>query len=132
MGKACLLIVEDHLDMLELMRLVLSEEGFYVAVAADGKKAIELLEHFRPGVLITDIHLPGINGIDVIRHVRKTFPLQSIPIIAMSADYEDGLASAEAAGANVTLKKPLDLDEVVEVVKNFVPNRKPMTSSEAE
>jgi CheY-like chemotaxis protein len=41
MGKACLLIVEAHLDMLELMRLVLNEEGFYVAVAADRKKVIE-------------------------------------------------------------------------------------------
>ena len=131
MEKACLLVVEDQLDMLELMKLVLSGEGYYVAIAADGQKALELLQQFRPGAIITDLHLPGINGIEIIRYVRKTFPLQEIPIIAMSADDVDGLASAKAAGANVTIKKPIDIEEVIEIVGKFVPKRKPMLDDEA-
>jgi len=125
MNKACVLVVEDHQDMIELMQLVLEGEGFYVAVANDGEQAIELLTQFRPVIIITDLMMPKTTGVELIRHVKSKPELADIPIMAMSAVRSGEMSEAKAAGAVEALTKPLDFDHLVELLKHYVPSHTP-------
>ena len=127
MSKACVLIAEDHRDLLDLLQVVLTSEGFYVATAEDGRKAIDLLTQFRPAVILTDLMMPKVTGIELIRHVRQTPEIDRIPIIVMSAASHDVLSEAEQAGANETIAKPLDFDHLIQTLGKYVPNRAPIS-----
>jgi CheY-like chemotaxis protein len=121
------LVVEDQQDFLELLKVVLEGEGFYVAAAEDGEKAIELLKQFRPAVIVTDLMMPKISGVDLIRYVRQKQELSKIPIIATSAARSGTLNEAKQAGANETVKKPIDFDELVKLLDRYVPAHAPMS-----
>ncbi len=125
MNKACVLVVEDHQDMIDLMQLVLEGEGFYVAVATDGEQAIEMLTQFRPAIIITDLMMPKTTGVELIRHVKSKPELADIPIVAMSAARSGEMSEAKAAGAVEALTKPLDFDYLVELLKHYVPSHMP-------
>ncbi|MGH9850180.1 MAG: response regulator [Blastocatellia bacterium] len=125
MNKACVLVVDDHQDMIDLMQLVLEGEGFYVAVATDGEQAIELLTQFRPAIIITDLMMPKTTGVELIRHVKSKPELADIPIVAMSAARSGEMSEAKAAGAVEALTKPLDFDRLVELLKHYVPSHTP-------
>ena len=125
MNKACVLVVEDHQDMIDLMQLVLEGEGFYVAVATDGEQAIELLTQFRPAILITDLMMPKTTRAELIRHIKSKPELADIPIVAMSAARSGEMSEAKAAGAVEALTKPLDFDHLVELLKHYVPSHMP-------
>lgn len=132
MNKACVLVVEDHQDMIDLMQLVLEGEGFYVAVATDGEQAIELLTQFRPAIVITDLMMPKTTGAELIRHIKSKPELADIPIMAMSAARSDALREAQAAGAVEVLPKPLDFDHLVELLKHYVPSHTPTSEHRQE
>jgi len=125
MNKACVLVVEDHQDMIDLMQLVLEGEGFYVAVATDGEQAIEMLTQFRPAIIVTDLMMPKTTGVELIRHVKSQPELADIPIVAMSAARSSEMREAQAAGAVEVLTKPLDFDRLVELLKHYVPSHTP-------
>ena len=126
MSKVCVLIAEDHEDILDVLQTVLVCEGFYVATACDGKKALALLQQFRPGVILTDLMMPHVTGIELVRYVRRTPELATIPVIVMSAARSGSLQEAKDAGANETIRKPLDLDFVVNLLHKYLPDRAPM------
>lgn len=132
MAKACVLIVEDQEDFLELLKLVLEGEGYYVAAAEDGEKAIELLKQFRPAVIVTDLMMPKVSGIDLIRYVRQRQELSKIPIIAASAAQTDSLNEAMQAGANEMVKKPVDFDKLVKLLDRYIPAHAPMSGGQSE
>lgn len=123
MKKTNILIAEDNRDSQSLLEMILQSEGFIVTTASDGEKAIEILQEIKPDILVTDLMLPSVSGGDLIRHVRQTEVLRRIPIIVISAygDYYE--SDALAAGANAVLKKPLDSEDLVEVIKKLLSER---------
>ncbi|HKX32901.1 MAG TPA: response regulator [Blastocatellia bacterium] len=121
MTKVGVLVVEDQPDFVELMRLVLEGEGYYVSTAEDGEKAIAILRNFRPAIIVTDLMMPKVTGVELIRHVRRERELAGIPIIAVSAARGSLLDEAKQAGATETVKKPLDFETLVEVLSRYVP-----------
>jgi len=127
MHKDCVLIIDDQEEMLDLLTLVLKGEGFHPATAVDGRQALRLLREFRPAVIITDLMMPDISGIDLIKIVRSTPDLAQIPILAMSADSTGLLPEAEKAGATELFRKPIDLDQLVERLREFIPESAPMS-----
>jgi CheY-like chemotaxis protein len=120
MGKVCVLVAEDHEDFLDLLEMVLTSEGFHVARAPDGQKAIDLLEHIRPTAIVTDIMMPGVDGITLVRHVRGRPELADIPIIVMSAARSGCLDEAMRAGATASLRKPVNPYEIVQVMRGYI------------
>ncbi|MGE0127357.1 MAG: PleD family two-component system response regulator [Blastocatellales bacterium] len=128
MKKVCVLIVDDQEEMLDLLTLVLTSEGFYPATAIDGEHALEILKQFRPAVIITDLMMPDISGIDLIKIVRSMPEMKQIPILAMSADSTGLLPEAEKAGATESIRKPIDLDQLVERLRTFIPQSAPMSN----
>ena len=108
--RARMLVVEDHDDTRETLAVLLSTEGYEIAVAADGESGLASARAARPDVAIIDIFLPGKDGVAVIEELRRDLP--DVTVIAVSADTSidrhGALIRARAAGAHHTLRKPLE------------------------
>ena len=121
MKKPCILIVEDHRDFLELLKYVADAEGCYAVAVEDCNEAVELLKHVKPSIIATDIMMPNMCGTELIKHVRSTPELQDIPILVISAAGEKELAEAVDSGATKVLRKPIDLWDFVQILREYIP-----------
>ncbi|MCR5289959.1 MAG: response regulator transcription factor [Treponema sp.] len=106
-----ILIVEDDTGIAEFVRLELEHEGFAVAVADSGRKALEAFSAFGPDIILLDIMLPELSGVEVLRRIRKT---SQVPVILVTArgemyDKVNGLD----AGADDYLVKPFEIEELL-------------------
>ena len=115
MGKQKVLVVDDDENIAEIISLYLTKECFEVKTAGDGEAAIAELKRFSPDLMILDVMLPGIDGYEVLRRVRKD---SVIPIIMLSAKGEifDKVLGLEL-GADDYMEKPFDSKELVARVK---------------
>jgi two-component system, OmpR family, response regulator RegX3 len=109
------LVVDDEESLLEAVRYALSREGFDVAVARDGGEAIQCFEAERPDLLVLDLMLPVLNGIDVCRRIRST---SQVPILMLTArDGEVDRVVGLEMGADDYVTKPFSLRELVARVR---------------
>lgn len=116
--KPLILIAEDSLDGREMMRTLLSLKGYDVVVAEDGVQAIEMAFKNSPDLILIDLELPRLDGISVIRNVRRNSKLSGVPIIIVSGhDPSRYEAAAQAAGCTDHLMKPIDFDRLDAVLK---------------
>ena len=112
MGKK-ILVVEDAADARDLLALLLRREGYTVDTASDGREALKHIKLDCPDLIITDINMPHLNGVELIKLVRQLPECNDLPIIVMTA-YGSGKASdALEAGADHALKKPLEYDSFI-------------------
>jgi len=93
-STATILFVDDDPAMREVMTLILGEEGFSVSTAADGLAAVAELRTLTPDLIISDLHMPRMTGVEFLSVVRRRFP--AIPVLAMSGAYD--LCESFAAG----------------------------------
>jgi two-component system, response regulator len=99
-------LVEDDSVISHLYRARFLSEGFQVEVAEDGLSAMKALATLRPDVIVLDLILPFMNGVDVLKYIRSTPELKATPVIILSEAYMSELAAAAAAvGAEQTLLK---------------------------
>ena len=117
--RATILVVEDDSALREFLCTALEEE-FDVECAVSGEEAIEIAQRVRPDVVLLDVMLPGVNGLDVVRRIRSDPALSGIPVLVMTAFSEIEAGEAEAAGANRFLAKPFDLLELTAAVKDLL------------
>jgi CheY-like chemotaxis protein len=117
-----ILIVEDDDELRSVLREVLEREGYGVAEAADGKAAMELQRLTGADLVITDIIMPEMDGIETIMALRKGFPW--VKIIAMSGGHRAGprafLNLAKALGAHRTLHKPFIFEDMLDAVDELL------------
>lgn len=113
--KQKILIVDDDTNIAELISLYLTKECFETLMVEDGEEAIRAFEEFQPNLILLDLMLPGMDGYEVCRTVRKT---SSVPIIMLSAKGEifDKVLGLEL-GADDYMIKPFDSKELVARVK---------------
>jgi DNA-binding NtrC family response regulator len=105
------LIVDDERTLARAVKAFLSEAGYEAEVAGDGERALELLPTLRPDVVFTDVRLPGMSGIDLLKRVREFDP--AIPVVIMTAyGTIEGAVEAVKLGAFDYMKKPVDLEEL--------------------
>lgn len=114
-----ILIVEDDAVLREFLCTALADE-FDVAAAGSGEEAVELARRLRPDVVLLDVMLPGLSGLDVVRQIRADQELRQTPVLVMTAFSDIDPSEAEAAGADRFLSKPFDLLELIETVKELV------------
>ena len=126
MSKGTVLIVEDNRDIREAVRVMLEEAGFTVVAKADCASAFNYLVLNQPDVILTDLMMAEMTGLEFIHQVRRITNYDRIPIIAMSAYDKTYLAAAVVAGAITALHKPEDLDILVDTIKGVLP---PTTSA---
>lgn len=122
-----ILIVEDEPKIVELVRRYLERDGYQVSVAGDGQKAIEVARSWQPDLVLLDLNLPDMDGLDVCRTVRRT---SSVPIIMVTARDEDvdKLVGLEL-GADDYITKPFSPREVVARVRAVLRRAQPQVIS---
>jgi CheY-like chemotaxis protein len=110
--KKRILVVDDEQISRDGVAEVLTDEGYEVAVAADGQEAIALLPSFQPDLVLTDLQMPGLDGIGVLNHVRSISP--TTPVIIFTADTTiNAKRRAEHLGAEDYINKPLDFADLL-------------------
>lgn len=109
------LIVEDDPDSYDALALALDSAGYQVEHARDGSEALAVLERFKPGVVVTDLVMPGMSGEDLVRAIRQRGADQPRVLVVSGLD---GLGPRAAAiGADGYLRKPFDLDTLLTAVE---------------
>ena len=105
------LIVDDERTLARAIKAFLSESGYEAEVAGDAEQALKLLEWMRPYVVFSDVRLPGMSGIELLRRIREFDA--AIPVVIMTAHGTiEGAVQAVTLGAFDYLKKPVDLEEL--------------------
>ena len=129
---ANILIIDDERDVRIVLKEVLQREGYDVTLAVNGREGLQKLESGGADLVITDVIMPGIDGVAIVGEIREMHP--EMPIIVISGggnvapmNYEPGaistsayLASAKTAGADRTLTKPFERKELVFAVKELL------------
>jgi CheY-like chemotaxis protein len=119
---ARILVIDDDAGILNTVRRTLESRGHAVETADDGAEGIDSIAVRAPDLVITDIFMPGHDGIEVLREIRKAFP--ALKVIAMSGGDSRGLLNllddAELLGANRTIPKPFTPRELVDVVNRVL------------
>lgn len=107
MARECILVVEDEEDILELIRYTLAKEGYRVTPATSGEQALKTLKGTVPDLIVLDLMLPEIDGLEVCRRVKSDPHTQHVPIVMLTAkgDEADVVAGLEL-GADDYIAKP--------------------------
>jgi two-component system, sensor histidine kinase and response regulator len=112
-----ILVVEDHHDTSFTLCRLLKLEGYEVEHAIDGVAGFSTATSRHPDLIVTDLQMPRMNGIEMIRRIREDFDLNNTPILVMSAYGRRTLDEAMEAGANGFIEKPLDFDSLLAKVR---------------
>jgi two-component system cell cycle response regulator DivK len=102
-----ILVVEDFNDLRKIMCEMLKHNGFSILEACNGKEAVEMAISGRPDIILMDIAMPEMNGIEATRAIRENEELSSVPIIAITAFGDDYQAAAISAGCVDVMQKPI-------------------------
>lgn len=114
--KKKILVVDDSSSNVLLLQNFLEDEGFDIQVANSGKEAIKKAQEFEPNLILLDLMMPGINGLDVMHSISK-----EIPVIMISANKDPNLvAEAKANGIKAYIQKPIDFDEILHEIALYI------------
>ena len=117
-----ILVVDDDPGMREMVKLLLNDEGYHVFEASNGKHAMEFLKKESPDLVITDIIMEEMDGVEIIMEIRENYP--DIKIIAMSGgskiSAEEYLDSASDLGADRVFTKPFALPDMLKAIKELI------------
>ncbi len=119
MAQQRILLVDDEPRLLHVFGLYLSMEGFEVTEAQDGTAAIDKIDNEQFDLAILDVMMPGVDGIEVCRHIRSKPQTHSMPVLvftSLSADAD--VERARLAGANHLITKPFSLPGLGAVVRS--------------
>jgi len=114
------LLVEDDRDTREMYCEYLSYSGLTVTEASTGRRALESVAQHCPDVVVTDIAMPDMDGLELSRRLRAQEPTRGVPIIAVSGQASE---RAREAGADVVLDKPCDPDKLLHVIEDVLKAR---------
>ena len=120
MGKT-ILTVDDSSTVRLVLSSTLNNAGYEVVEAADGQEAIEQLDSGKIDMLITDLNMPRLDGLDLIRHVRRSPGCRFLPIIMLTTESNcEKKQKGKTAGASGWIVKPFKPEQLLSVVKMFL------------
>jgi two-component system cell cycle response regulator DivK len=115
------LIVEDNEKNMKLARDVLQAKGYQTLEAVTGEEGVKLAKEKKPDLVLMDIQLPGINGIEAFKQIRADARTARIPVIALTASVTPtDRSQITAAGFDAFVGKPINLREFVDTVKRLI------------
>src|SRR5262245_34979858 len=113
--KSRVLVVDDEPQITRVLRTVLTSQGYQVRVAAEGESALSNVAEWRPELVITDLYMPRMDGIELCRRIRA---VSSVPIIVLSVKGEERTkVDALDSGADDYVTKPFGIDELLARVR---------------
>src|SRR5882757_6034551 len=127
-----ILVIDDEIDVRDSIKRILNRAGFSVRTMADAVEVMLELAREPVDVIITDIIMPNLNGVDAIEHIRRAFPSIRIVAISGGGNFDAAgsppapitttsyLAAAQSAGADVILTKPFGASELIQAVATAI------------
>jgi DNA-binding response OmpR family regulator len=123
--SARILIVDDEMPLAELLEQALQAEGWITERAADGMEAMNRVPAFRPDVVIMDIMMPRLDGVQAARLLRRNRAFGDTVIIALSARTDDAAREAmREAGADLYMRKPFTVNRLVARIRQLLDARR--------
>ena len=116
-----ILIVEDHPDSRDLLALYLRMQGYTVYTAEDGLEGLKLIQLDCPALIITDLSMPRLDGVEMIKRVRQIPECRNTPIIVMTAFGSGEESAALKAGANQAIAKPIEYESLIHQINDLLP-----------
>jgi two-component system KDP operon response regulator KdpE len=114
-GKGNILVVDDEPQITRVLKTTLSSHGYSVRASSDGDEALQVMKEWNPDLVITDLRMPNMDGLDLCRHVRKK---SRVPIIVLSVKGEERIkVEALDAGADDYITKPFSINELLARVR---------------
>jgi len=124
MDPESILAIDDNPANLKLIRVLLSGEGFEIRTAADAEAALVLLQTHHPQLILMDLQLPGMDGLELTRRLKASPQTRAICIVALTAYAMKGdEEKARAAGCDGYITKPIDTRTLPSVIRSFLPER---------
>ena len=124
MSRQSVLVVEDEEDIMEVIRFNLEKEGYEVNQALSGEKALQVIENNLPSLILLDLMLPGINGLDLCRIFKQNDRTKAIPVIMLTAKSEDAdIVAGLEMGAEDYITKPFSPRVLVARVRTILRRR---------
>ena len=119
--KKKIMVVEDEQSLLTLQSMLLSVEGYTVEGVMDGQTALDVVETMMPDLILLDIMLPEIDGLEVCRQIKANEATRHIPIIMLTEKKsKEDLVMGEQAGADMYITKPYKTSMVIETIQRFL------------
>lgn len=123
MASDPILIVDDNPINLKLEKILLSVEGYNIRTATDAEEALKILETFKPRLIMMDLQLPGMSGLELTHKIKDNPTFKDIVIIAVTAYAMKGdKEKALKAGCDGYITKPIDTKTLPNVIANFLGN----------
>ena len=120
------LVVDDEMGILNTLEILLRREGFAVTTAPTGREALERMEESRPDVILTDLNMPDITGIEFTKGVRQWYSDVELPIIMVTTQNEgQDNETAYASGVNDILQKPFTEAQIGKALAKFAGRQPP-------
>lgn len=117
-----ILLVDDSSTMLMTMETIIKNAGFSTKTANNANQALQIADSFKPDLVITDLNMPGMNGIELIRELKKKPALRFKPMLMLTTESRnDRRQEAKAAGATGWLVKPVKPEDLLAVIKQVLP-----------
>lgn len=115
------LLVEDDEDTRYIMRLELEQRGYRVIEAEDGEKGVELAQRECADIILMDLSLPGIDGLEATKLIRNDDRMRRVPVVAVTAHQEtDFRLGAKESGFDAYVTKPIDFDWLSELLAGLI------------
>jgi CheY-like chemotaxis protein len=119
-GEA-ILVIDDNATNLKLARVLLASEGYLVRTAGDAEEALSVLETFTPELVLMDIQLPGMDGLELTRRLKSDAARRHILIVALTAYAMKGdEQKARMAGCDGYITKPIDPDTLPGAIAEYL------------
>lgn len=116
-----ILIGEDHPDTLDILKVILEHEGYRVETAADSETVLDKALHHKPSLILLDMMLPKMGGVEVCRKLKNDLSTSYIPIIIVTAKSDqEARAAAVSAGSDAYVLKPFDPMDLVERISQVL------------
>ena len=115
-----ILVVEDDEVERELMRMTLERAGYEVSAAEDGARGFEMALEARPDLIVTDVQMPGADGLSLVRQVRQTPEISGTPILVTTGFGTGSATMTLVSGADAYEPKPLEAGSLLESVRRLL------------
>lgn len=120
MGKIMVLVAEDNEDVRAMMKYLLKTYGYEVIEASDGYEAVEMAVESKPDLILMDIAMPVLDGVQAVMAIRQHDDLANVPIVALTAFGEYYAEKALEAGCNDVIHKPLDFEHLRPILQRYI------------
>ena len=119
LAQKTVLVVEDNVKNMKLVRALLKINGFKTIEATNAEKGIQLADRYQPDLILMDIQLPGMNGLQATREIRRKSVIPDVPVIALTSHAMEGDNSkAIEAGCNGYISKPINTRTFIDSISS--------------